>query len=279
MQIDWITVAAQIVNFLILVWLLKRFLYGPILRAMEERQQRISEEMEEAQERERQAEQEALEHREKRRELEERREELLREAREDADQRREEMIDQAREEVEALEHRWHENLRDEQEAFIRQLRTRMGEQFCSVARRALEDLANRELQAQIVDVFLDRLGQLDDERREELREALEDAERGPQISSAFGLSSGQQKKLTSSAHQLLGDQASVSFREVEELLCGIELNVGGVKVAWSLDSYLDRLEESMTETLERETAEEREEEVAEEVMPPTDVEPTEHEHE
>ena len=34
MLIDWFTVAAQVVNFLILVWLLKRFLYQPILNAI-----------------------------------------------------------------------------------------------------------------------------------------------------------------------------------------------------------------------------------------------------
>ena len=35
---DWFTVIAQIINFLILVALLKRFLYGPIIRAMERRE-------------------------------------------------------------------------------------------------------------------------------------------------------------------------------------------------------------------------------------------------
>ena len=35
MSIDWITVAAQIVNFLVLVWLLKRFLYRPILNGID----------------------------------------------------------------------------------------------------------------------------------------------------------------------------------------------------------------------------------------------------
>ena len=42
MLIDWFTVGAQIVNFLILVWLLKRYLYKPILSTIEEREKRIS---------------------------------------------------------------------------------------------------------------------------------------------------------------------------------------------------------------------------------------------
>ena len=42
MLIDWFTVAAQVLNFLILVWLLKRFLYRPILDAIDAREKRIA---------------------------------------------------------------------------------------------------------------------------------------------------------------------------------------------------------------------------------------------
>src|SRR5574337_372341 len=48
MSIDWITVAAQIVNFLVLVWLLKRFLYRPILDGIDAREREIAERMGEA---------------------------------------------------------------------------------------------------------------------------------------------------------------------------------------------------------------------------------------
>ena len=49
MLIDWFTVCAQIVNFLVLVALLKHFLYGPILRAMDAREQTIAGRLAEAQ--------------------------------------------------------------------------------------------------------------------------------------------------------------------------------------------------------------------------------------
>lgn len=48
MLIDWFTVAAQAVNFLVLVWLLKRFLYKPILGAMDAREQRIASQLRQA---------------------------------------------------------------------------------------------------------------------------------------------------------------------------------------------------------------------------------------
>ena len=45
MLIDWFTVIAQVINFLILVWLLKRFLYRPILNAIDAREKRIAAEI------------------------------------------------------------------------------------------------------------------------------------------------------------------------------------------------------------------------------------------
>src|SRR5271155_2800573 len=48
MLIDWFTVGAQALNFLILVWLLKRFLYKPILDAVDAREKRIARELADA---------------------------------------------------------------------------------------------------------------------------------------------------------------------------------------------------------------------------------------
>ena len=45
MLIDWFTVGAQAVNFLILVWLLKRFLYEPVLAAIDAREKKIAAEL------------------------------------------------------------------------------------------------------------------------------------------------------------------------------------------------------------------------------------------
>ena len=48
MLIDWFTVGAQALNFLILVWLLKRFLYKPMLHAIDAREKRIAAELADA---------------------------------------------------------------------------------------------------------------------------------------------------------------------------------------------------------------------------------------
>ena len=42
MLFDWFTFGAQTLNFLVLVWLMKRFLYKPILNAIDAREKRIA---------------------------------------------------------------------------------------------------------------------------------------------------------------------------------------------------------------------------------------------
>jgi F-type H+-transporting ATPase subunit b len=49
-QIDWVTIVAQIVNFLILVWLLHRVLYRPLSRAIEARGIEVNRRLAEAEE-------------------------------------------------------------------------------------------------------------------------------------------------------------------------------------------------------------------------------------
>ena len=48
MHIDWFVFLCQIVNFLILLWLLKKFLYGRIIAAMDAREAKIASTFEEA---------------------------------------------------------------------------------------------------------------------------------------------------------------------------------------------------------------------------------------
>lgn len=266
----WVTVGAQIFNFLVLVVALHYLLYGPITRAMDEREQRIAQRRQEAEEREAEAEEEARRHQEARRELDERRDELMEEARQEAQQRREELVEQARQEVEALEERWNRSLRDEREAFLRELRRRTSHQVCALARRALQDLANIELQRQIVDVFIERLREVSDEERDQLRDALRSSDRPPVIASAFQVPPERRDELAAVGRELLATEQQVEFRVSEDLLCGMELAAGGRKLSWSIDSYLDAVEESINEALEREMAEQPEE-ATEAAASPTEV--------
>ena len=119
MQINWFTFFAQIVNFLILVLLLRHFLYGPITKAMDEREAKLTALFVAAEEEKQHAGEEIELYRIKRSELEQSKEQILAEAETEADERRREMIHEARAEVETMMSRWYEDVEHEREEYVR----------------------------------------------------------------------------------------------------------------------------------------------------------------
>jgi F-type H+-transporting ATPase subunit b len=241
MQIDWFTFAAQIVNFLILVWLLKRFLYGPIVNAMAEREERIADRFDEARKKEETAEAEAAEYRQKREALERSRAEKLEEAEEAARERRRELIEEARAEADRLEAQWRASLRRERDTFLQELAQRASRETLVLARRALDDLAHADLEAQVVRVFVDRIEALDEDRRQTLAEAVEAEPETVTVRTAFEVDDDQKQPIVDALRAATGTEATPAFERDEELGFGIELRAGGHKIAWSLDSYVSGL--------------------------------------
>lgn len=255
MLIDWFTVGAQIVNFLILVVLLKVFLYGRIIKAMDEREQRIASRLDEAEQQKQAAEEEAASYRQKQQELEAKRADLLTQAREDADSQRQELLDKARQEVERVQARWHQAIRDEKDAFLRDLRQRASQQMYAMARRALTDLASADLEQQMMAAFLDELQTLDEDAWDVIAASQQDAKQPLVIHSAFDVPQAARQKLQHVLQEHLGEAVNVRFETVPEVMCGIELQSDGRKIAWSLEHYLETLEESLATAFEEETAE------------------------
>src|SRR3970040_1859513 len=102
MLIDWFTVSAQVVNFLILVWLMKRFLYQPILHAIDAREKRIARELADADGKRAEAEKERDEFQHKNEEFDQQRAALLSKARDEAQAERQRLLDEARQECDGV---------------------------------------------------------------------------------------------------------------------------------------------------------------------------------
>ncbi len=250
MLIDWFTVTAQVINFLVLVYLLKRFLYGPIIRAMDQREKRIALRLEEGQKKKDEAQQEMALYQKKNRDLDNQREEKLSRIKEEAAARRKELINEARNEVDAIRARWHEAIQREKEAFLQDLRQRAGKQTYAIARRVLKDLANVNLERHIIRVFIERLRNLDDQERTALQESIRKSGRKINLRSAFEIPQEMAREIAAVLQNQGADPLDLQLEISSDLICGIELKVHGRKIAWSLEDYVDTLEEALVEALE-----------------------------
>jgi len=252
MHIDWFVFLAQIFNFLLLMYLLKRFLYGRIIKAMDDREAKIVARFAEAEELKVKA-NEAAELYEKRNQmLNEKKEIMLNEATMAADAKRKELMEKVREEVDAVKARWQDMLAREHDAFFYDLRQRAAKQLYATARKALADLADVELEERIVDEFIRRVKALDEEKSIQIRKAISGGGNKVIIQSAFGISEPRQAQIEEALKKQITNGFTIRYLKQPDIVSGIELRVNGHKIAWSLNEYLETLVESLTETLQKE---------------------------
>ncbi|MFO7784364.1 MAG: F0F1 ATP synthase subunit B [Thermodesulfobacteriota bacterium] len=259
MLIDWFTVAAQIANFLILIFLLKHFLYDRILLAMDKREERIQNRLEEARDKKQEAEEEAESYRKRRARLESERSDMLAKAKEEAEKERKRMVREARDKVEAMRREWRESLAREKTVFIRELRRMATQEVYAVCRKALRDLADAGVDETMVQVFLERLAGLEEEDRNAMIEAARSNGNRVTVRSSFEIPAKLKQKLSRKIHEQLSDDVNVDYETDKDVTPGIELRMKGRKLSWGFEEYLDDLEERAQKALEAETEQEERE--------------------
>jgi F-type H+-transporting ATPase subunit b len=251
--VDWFTVIAQIVNFLILVALLKHFLYDRIIRAMDNREQKIQSTLEEAENKRKEADNEAESYRRKNEEVKEKRDQMLAEAREEADRRLKELTRDAREQVDQSRLRWQESLEKEKSAFLQDLKQLAAREVYALSRKALKDMAEADLEERMAEVFVSRLKELKMEDKDALMQAIEEEENKAVVRSGFEISTAGRQKITKALREEIAESAEITYDTDPDMIMGVELKVRGEKIVWTIREYLMELEERAKSAIENET--------------------------
>jgi len=249
MLIDWFTVVAQVVNFLILVWLLKRFLYHPILNAIDVREKRITKELADADAKKAEALKEREEFQRKNEEFDGQRAALLSKATDEAAAERQRLLDTARKDADSLRGKQQQSLRSEYQHLNEELARRTQSEVFAIARKTLADLAGENLEERMTGVFVQHMRELNSEEKGKLAAMFKSPIQPAQVRSAFELAPAQRTAIESSIKETLSATAPVHFEVVPNLVSGIELVIQGQKVAWSIADYLTALEKDVNELL------------------------------
>lgn len=249
MLIDWFTVIAQVINFLILVWLLKHFLYRPILNAIDEREKRIAKELADADAKKAEAKKERDKFQHKNEEFEQQRGALLSKATDEAKAERQRLLDEARQAADALSARRQETLRNEEHNLRQAIGHQIQQEVFAIARKALKDLATTSLEERMGEVFTRRLREIDRQAKEGLAKALKTAADPALLRSAFDLPVEQRAAIQNALNETFSAEIHVRFETAPDLISGIELTANGQKVAWSIADYLGSMEKGVNELL------------------------------
>lgn len=250
MLIDWFTVIAQVVNFLILVWLLKRFLYRPILNAIDARENRIASELADAETKKTEAIKERDEYQHKIEEFDKERAANMDQMTGEVASERQRLLDAVRQETSDLRARQQEAMKSEQRSLSRELTQRAREEVFSIARKTLADLAGTTLEERMIDVFLRRLQGLGDDDMAELESGFNTSDGPLFVRTAFDLSPEYLSVIETAIKDTFGKEREVQFETAPDLVSGIELSMNGQRVGWSIADYLGSLSKSVERVLE-----------------------------
>jgi F-type H+-transporting ATPase subunit b len=251
MLIDWFTVGAQTLNFLILVWLMKRFLYQPILHAIDAREKRIAAELADADATKAEARQERDEFQRKNEQFEQQRATLLSQATEEVQAERQRLLNAARLATDTLRAKRQNALQREQQSLNDEITRRTQDEVFAIARQTLTDLAGTSLEERMSDVFTHRLRELNGEAKDGLAKALKMSSDPVLVRSAFDLPSEQRATIQQALNETFSTEIQVRFETAPDVISGIELTTNGRKVAWSIADYLVSLEKSVGELLQQ----------------------------
>lgn len=259
MGIDWFTFAAQIINFLILLLLLRQFLYGPILSVMHKREQHVRDKLEAAKRSQQEAGDKALRYQQQLEELDRERERMVREAREQAERKKSALLEQYRKETEAIRARWLQTIEQEKAAYYEELYRQTGQRIMQIVAKIIDDVADSELEAAAVRHFLSQMQETEAaEWSRATVSALQYGEGQVMVVSSFVLSPEQKQQIEAALNSLIGREVRCGYEQSEGLGFGIEIRMGGWKMGWNALKYLRMLRDEMeaqTGDPDRETSE------------------------
>jgi F-type H+-transporting ATPase subunit b len=263
MKINWFTVIAEVINFLILVWLLRRFLYKPVLKAIDEREKKIASQLKDAKAKETEAKKEQDEFARKNETFDKEKKKLMDKAIAETNEERQKLFEAARNEATELRSKLNESLKEMQENLNRDIAQKTQQEVFAIARKALTDLASIGLEEQSVNIFIKRLNDLKKEEKQQFIEAFKSGSNPILLQSAFDLPEKQQTEIKSAVNEVLGAKTQFKFNTAPELISGIELTSNGYKLAWSISEYINSLQKNILETLNNKTMKDVTKKVAE----------------
>lgn len=226
MELNWPTFVLEIVNFLILIWILKRFLYKPVLAAIARRKSAIDKTLADAKARQEDARALEEQYRNRLATWEAEKEQMRMDVQGEIGAQREKMmaalresLAQEREKARAVEQKRLNDL----EARAEEVSRTKGAQFTA---KLLTRFLSPEMESRIVTLVLEDIPQLPPQQMHAIRTAVQGGERSIKIISAFPLDLTQRDALARGIHTVVQDHVAIDFKEDSRLLAGVRISIG-----------------------------------------------------
>ena len=248
MQINWFTVIAQILNFLVLVWLMKRYLYKPILNAIDDREKKIAGQLAEAKTKKDEAKAEQDEFNKKNEVFDQQKKDMMDKATSEAATQSQKLLEDAKNNAKTLQDKLEKAAKEQQADLNHQMEQKTEQEVFAITKKVLTDLADVDFEEQSVNIFIKRISGVKEDEKALFIKALHSGSGPILVKSAFDLPEKQQTEIKVAVNKMLGTKPSFEFKTSPALLGGIELTTPGYKLSWSIAAYVNSFEKALAAT-------------------------------
>ena len=246
MSIDFFTFFAQIFNLLLLLYLLRRFLYLPVLKAVDARQKFIERELKKAALSHKVALQMEAECKQKMAEIDTQKQEILAQTRKEALALAEKLTNEAKAQLEADKLLWKQRLEADKKTFNLAMQNLIVEHFNQLADNALRQMADVSLNDLMLAKLKEKIESLPVRKKQEFVAAYQNKKQLI-IRSAQKILP-EQKQIIKEFLQgqfELAEETKFKFEIDKKLVCGVALQADEQLIEWNLAAYLVEFQKNM----------------------------------
>lgn len=256
MLINWFTLVAQIINFLILLWLLNKFLYKPVLKALDEREARIASTISDAESVKLNAMKELDEYSAKNVAIAKEKDSIIQASRMAAEQERTQIIDNAKNTARQLIDKQKDKLCNERNTFYKNASEELITQIVQITEKSITDLSDMTLETQMVKKCIDNVKLIPDNERKMIMALLQNCNNQILVHTSVSLDQTVLLQLQDSLSSTLGSSITLHWEPASHLLCGIELIIDTYKLSWNAHDYIQKAFVGITESNAADTMQE-----------------------
>lgn len=250
MNIHWPTVVIQIVNFLILVIVLKKFLYKPVLGAMDAREKAVQDRIKEAEKREK----EALKEKEKleaiQAEFENAKTDEMAKVHKQAEEEKLELLKQANQEIRDKQLKFEQQMTVEKKSLYDAVSHIVAETLVNQTKDAFKELANADLENQMAEIFAKKLPEI---KKSDLDKIVKNIKNNKEIeiASSFNIDEKNKKSIEKTLTEITNTKPKITYKKDNKVICGIEIISDSIIVKWGFTKYIENFNKSLNEALSK----------------------------
>ena len=249
MNINWSTVFFQIINFWIIVWILKKYLFKPVLSSMDKREQIIQSRLKEAEVAKKNAEKERQNLLNKIASLEQSKKSILAEAYKKADAEYAIMLKSFNAEMTGKRQAFEEQVILEREFLRNSIKDLAGQTILKTLADALQNLANKDVEKAVLDNFIEKLKSKNVEKISELKKYY-NKNKVLNINTSFDLDIKTKQLISHTVSDVLEEKSlKIDFAKHQDIICGIEIVCPPLLISYGVNTYISEFKKNLDDGL------------------------------